>query len=227
MKKTVLYFITFLSLINCKEANKDSKSTQRATNYRIKGQVFDKENIIIYLKKFEANRFQIIDSTSIINNSFLFEGNSTIPKKAVLQLKNHSDHFFFILSNEKIEIALNTSQFANSSITNSLINTKLKQIQKNSAAIYQKIDYLFPQLQKARMENDYEKLKEINTKINAIVAENQTYLTSYIQEHPDEFIAGLLLNDLWNSPKKDSIQLTKLAKGLDPNIQKIIDFSIP
>lgn len=227
MKNKLLILLVFISFLACKKAEKQTNTTPKKTTYHIKGSIFDKESEIVYLKLIKSNKLQIIDSSLINNEQFSFEGTVDFPKKAVIQLKNRNNPFFFILSNEQIEIALNTSQFAKSSVSNSLINAKLSQIQKQSATIYQKIDYLFPQLQKARMENDFLKLEEINKKINAIVSENQKFLITYIQENPNEYLSGLILNDLWNSSKTDSIQLFDLAKSLNPKVQKSIDFTIP
>jgi len=226
MLNKVLFILIFLSFYSCRNSQNDLSNSIKTNTYTINGEIFDKDKEIIYLKIITNNSLTSLDSSIIQNNSFLYKGTIDYPHKAILQIKNSSISFPFILANEQTTIKLNTAQMSKSSILNSPINTELKAIQTKSAAIYQNIDYLFPQLQKARMENDFESLDRINTEINAIIAKNQDYLFSYIQKHPSNHLSSLLLNDLWQSVEKDSIRLIILAKQLDPNIQKILNFSI-
>ena len=222
----IFYILIFTTFFSCKERQNDFSESSQQPTYTINGEIFNKDQEIIYLKIIKNNLIEIIDSSIIQNSKFLYKGSIIFPHKAIIQLKDHSTNFPFILANEQVVIKLNTSQMDKSIILNSPINSELKSIQTKSAAIYKEIDYLFPQLQKARMENDFETLKEINTKINAIIAENQNYLFNYIQKHPNNYLSGLLLDDMWQTSEKDSLQLNKLTNNLAPEIRKILNFSI-
>lgn len=226
MTTRVVYILVFLSFFSCKNSQSDVSKVPKKDTYTINGEIFDMDDEMMYLKIISNNSLVIIDSTNIKNSQFLFKGSIEFPHKAVLQLKDHSSGFPFILGNEILTIKVNTAQMSKSSILNSSLNNELKAIQTKSAAIYQNIDYLFPQLQKARIENDFESLEQINIEVNAIVKKNQNFLFTYIKEHPSNYLSSLLLNDLWQSSKKDSIQLISLGRQLDPKKQKILNFSI-
>jgi hypothetical protein len=223
--KTSLRFLVFLILISaCNTTTKESGSISKS--YRINGEVFDKNGEIIYLKIVLNNQIELEDSTQINNNKFVFKGKIDFPHKAILQLKDYTNAFPFILADENCTITLNTSQPEESRIINSPINDELAAIKSKSAAIYRKIDYLYPQLQKSRIENDIENLNKINRQIKAIIQENKVFLYNYIEQNPDNYLAGLLLNDLWQNATEDSIKLKQLSKHLSPNIRQTLNFAI-
>lgn len=226
MNKIVLIISVFITLISCKNKHENSVKNSSKANFIVAGQAFDKNQEIIFLKLVVDNQLIVKDSAKIKDNRFQLSGDISYPHKAVIQIKNHDTGFTFILNNDSTHIALNTAQMQSSVISNSKINTELKSIQQQSEAIFHKIDYLFPQLQKARMENDYKKLKEINIKINNIIIENQEFLYHYIQQNSNKYLSGLLLNDLWLSTEKDSIKLQDLARTLSVNVQKTLNFTI-
>ncbi len=226
MYKILLFSFALFTFLSCKDQHNTVLKNTTKTNYFINGQAFDKEQETILLILLENKQLVIKDSTRIQQNKFNFSGTISYPHKALLQLKNHESSFTFILDKDSCQIELNTLQMQSSSISNSAINDELKVIRKQSEEIYRKIDYLFPQLQKARMENDYMKLEEINIKINNIIIENQEFLYHYIHQNFDQYLSGLLLNDLWLSTEKDSIKLQNLAKRLSPNVQKTLSFTI-
>lgn len=219
-----MIFVGFIISCNTKTSEKILKNPKE--NFTINGSFIGLENQDAYLFVVKDTLLSLLDSASITDNKFHFTGNISHPHKAMIQLKNHSSAFPFILAKESIEITLNEIKINESIISNSPINDELAKIKKQSSAIYQKIDYLFPQLQKARMENDFKALDEINIKIDAIEAENKAFIINYIKRNHNNELSGLLLNDLWQSAEKDSIQFQKLAKNLSPEIQKSLNFPI-
>lgn len=226
MQKALIYVILIGFIISCNTKPSENIQSKSKDSFTISGNFIGNNNQDTYLYVVKDTVLSLLDSTSIIDNKFHFTGNISYPHKAIIQLKNHSSAFPFILTKESIEITLNEVKINESIISNSPINDELAKIKKQSSAIYQKIDYLFPQLQKARMENDFKALDEINLKIDTIEAENKTFIINYIERNGNNELSGLLLNDLWQASKKDSIQFQNLAKNLAPEIQKMLHFSI-
>ena len=219
-------FLAYIVFFTSCENNSDTTKINKKTNqYEINGEVKNRDNNWIYLSIINKNQFHILDSTQIINGKFRFTGKLEAPKKASLHMKKYDGFFVFILANETIKIEL-SNNINKSLVYNSSTNDELQRVTKESEQIFKKIDYLFPLLQKARMENDAEKLELINNKIKAIIKENNKYITQYIIKHPNSYVSGILLNDLWNNPEKDSVYLIELAKKLPKNIQNNLDFVI-
>jgi len=226
MKMLLIYSLLFCGIISCNTKSPNDKPSNSKDKFTIHGLCTEKDDRIVYLFIAKENNIVILDSVAGLDNKFLISGATTSPQKAFIQFKDQLHAFPFILTNEAVEIELNTADIKESTITNSTINKDLENLQDASAAIYQKIDYLFPQLQKARMENDFESLDKINNSINQIEQENLKSLYDFIQKNPEKELSGLLLNDLWENKEKDSVLLQKLSKKLAPEIQKNLNFSI-
>ncbi len=226
MNSISAYLFLFCLLISCNTNKTNEKVPISENQFAINGICTNNDEQVIYLYVSKDTILFLMDSAKIVNKKFQIKGAVNQPYKAFLKLKDELYSFPFILTNEFIEIALNKSAISESTITNSVINTDLAEVQKVSSAIFQKIDYLFPQLQKARMENDFKSLGEINDNIDKIEQENLDFLYNYVSLNPKKELSGLLLNDLWNSTEKDSIQLQNLAKIVAPEIKKNLNFSI-
>ena len=226
MNSSSAYLFLFCLLISCNTNKKTEKAPLSEDQFAINGICTSKDKQVIYLFVSKDTSLFLMDSVQVVDNKFQIKGAINHPYKAFLKLKDELHSFPFILTNESIEIALNKSDISKSTLTNSIINTDLAEVQKVSSAIFQKIDYLFPRLQKARMENDFESLNEINDKIDEIEKENVDFLHNYVRLNPKKELSGLLLNDLWNSTDRDSIQLLNLAKIIAPEIKRNLNFSI-
>ncbi len=225
MKFVLIYILLFCAFLSCTNNGIQKNSTNSQKSFVINGTCTDNDQIL-YLFISKDTLLSLLDSSRVLNNKFKFNGAIPHPSKALIQLRDRSIAYPFILTNESFNINLNISDMTKSMVTNSDINKDFTEVRKSSSAIYKKIDYLFPQLQKARMENDFKALEEINQTINKIELENLNYLYNFINEHPKKELSGLLLNELWHSPKKDSTQLNKLARNLSPEIKKILNFPI-
>lgn len=226
MNNLLVFFIFFGLFISCNSKTPKEQTSESIEQFTIDGTCSNKEEQIVYLFIIKDTVLTLLDSASVDNDKFQIKNTVSRPLKALIKIKDHHTAFPFILTNEIIEIELNENNSEESTVKNSPINEEFANLRKQSMSIFQKIDYLFPQLQKARMENDSKTLEEINTKINGIEKENKAFIIKYIQQNPDKHLPALLLNDLWNSPDRDSTQLQKLARNLAPEIQKTLEFTI-
>jgi len=226
MKNLLAYMFLIGFFISCNTKPAEKLASISKENFTIHGKCTGKKNQTVYLFILKDTVLFLVDSATINKDKFYITNKISRPYKALIQLKNHSLGFPFILTNESIEIELNENNINESTIKNSPINDEFANIRKQSTAIFQKIDYLFPQLQKARMENDFKTLDDINIKINDIETENNAFIVNYIQQNSNKPLSALLLNDLWKAPEKDSIKLQNLSKKLAPEIQKVLDFTI-
>lgn len=221
-----VYIVLFCFLVSCQTKSHEGNLPISKENFTINGKCKSENNQMLYLYISNDTTLNLLDSVRVLDQIFQIEGSVPHPYKALIQFQDQSTAFPFILTNESIEIELDTSNVSASTITNSEINKDLASVKKASSAIYQKIDYLFPQLQKARMENDFVTLDKINQEINNIELENLNFLYNYIKENPKKELSGLLLNDLWKKAERDSLQLQNLARYLSPEIKNNLNFSI-
>ena len=76
-----------------------------------------------------------------------------------------------IIENTSINLTIDIEQINDPIISGSILNDQLLTYKNESKAIFRKIDYLYPRFQKARLENDIQKLKEIGLEMKKIELE--------------------------------------------------------
>lgn len=224
MYTKIIYVVVLFTLYHCQS---DKNSNQMDSQFEIKGKVINNQGFEkVYLSYIAADEIILIDSSQIKDQIFHLKGPIHFPKKAYIQFYQQGNSFPFILSGEKIEIQLNAQDLNASTIHNSPINKEWNTLKQKSVEIYGDVDYLFPLLQKARILNDYQTLTQINSKIDSIENLNRQYLLQYINQHLDNPLSVLILNDLYHTSQKDSLQILQTSNKISPELKKALDFEI-
>lgn len=224
MYTKTIYVVVLLTLFHC-QSNKNPN--QMDSQFEIKGTVTQNQGFEkVYLSYISADEIILIDSSLIKDQIFHLKGPIHFPKKAYIQFYPQGNSFPFILSGEKIEIQLNAHDLNASTIQNSTINKEWNALKQKSVEIYGDVDYLFPLMQKARIQNDYQTLTQINSKIDSIENLNRQYLLGYITQHLDNPLSVLILNDLYHNLQNDSLQIIQTSKKMSPELKKALDFEI-
>jgi hypothetical protein len=227
MKKWLLLFVS-LSIISCnnytpkKTSNKNHIST---TNYTLNGAV-DFDSKTAYLNKIKNDSLFKIDSSSIVNHTFIFKGKIITPERFALTFKDLSAVVIVILEPKDFSVSIQNHFFNDPKIIGSPLNSLLLSYKNTSKSIFKKINYLYPQFQKARLENDAQKLQEIKQKMETIENEFTDYSYHFIQNHKNSYIAAMLLSDHLKSTKKDTLKIRKSFNLLPLKIQNSIDGKI-
>jgi hypothetical protein len=222
MKNWVIFFV-FLSLFSCKKTPAKNKVTPtKSTNYTLNGTVdFDAE--MVYLNKIKNDSLFKIDSSAVNNNAFIFKGKILSPERFALTFKKLSAIIIIILENQNFSIAIKKNEFNDPKIKGSPLNTLLLSYKNTAKGIFKKVDYLYPQFQKARLENDVKKLQEIKQKMETIENEFTTYSYHFIEHHKNSYLAGMILADHLKTSKIDTFKIKQTFKLLPPEIQQSTD----
>lgn len=221
----ILYILPFILFIQCTKHHTDDTLKNK---YEINGNVIENQGFEkVYLSYYVQDNFILMDSAPIKKNSFHFKGKITYPKKAQLQVYQNGGFFPFILGGEKIDINLNINNLSSSSVENSILNTEWNQIKNHSYEIFGSVDYYFPLMQKARMQNDYQTLEKLSYSIDSIENENRKYLLDYVNTHINSSLSPLIINDLFKNKGKDSLQIIETARKLSPDFKNALEFNIP
>ena len=85
---------------------------------------------------------------------------------------------------------------------------------------------LYPKFQKARLENDSEKLAKIGTKLQIIETKFRDYSYSFIKENSNSYVAVMVLRDQLKSSNIDSIRIRESYNLLSEDIKKSPDAEI-
>jgi hypothetical protein len=224
MKKLLFFFISLL-VISCNNSlSTKSKNTPTSvtTNYTLNGFINFNASTA-YLNKIKNDSLFKIDSSSINNEKFIFKGTIISPERFALTFKNYSAAIIVILEPKDFSVSIKKNLFYDPKIIGSPLNTLLLSYKNTSKGIFKNVDYLYPQFQKARLENDVLKLQEIKQKINTIESGFTNYSYQFIKHHKNSYVAAMLLADHLKSTKIDTFKIKETFNLLPKKIQNSVD----
>ena len=197
--------LIFLLLLNSCQKN---ERKNHSNGYILSGSIESVLNgNMVYLKTQENKKINVLDSTNIKNGKFEFQGYIERPIVYGIYFEDLNGLIGVFMENDTIYIEAYKDSLSNSKITGSKTHEDYLDFINQSSRIVSKMSHLFPIFQKARAENNAEKLEEINALMNAINEENTVFALKYAKEHPDSYISALALQSVLNIPtiNKDSI----------------------
>ena len=194
--------------------------------YYIFGQLKNvSENTKVYLKVQESNRIIPLDTAYVYNNTFNFRGNINKPEVFGIYIDSIKGSIGLFIHNDSVFINVNKDKLSNSTVKGSKLNDKYLNFTKKSNEIISKTSYLFPLFQKARTENDVDKINEINKKIEAIHNENRVFTLNFARENPNSYIAAFALQTLLNDESVSTDTITSVYNNFSHEVKKG-DFAI-
>ena len=215
--------IIFLFLLNsCQQSEKENHSNGYLLSGSIERQLNGKW---VYLKTQENKEIKIIDSTNIKNGEFKFQGKIDRPIVYGIYFEDSKDAIGVFMENDTIYIEAKKDSLAKSKITGSKTHDDYLDFIKQSNNIVSKMNHLFPIFQKARAENDSEKLEEINAQMRAINEENTKFALQYAKQHPDSYISALALQSVLTVPTINKDTIAKIYNNFSDYVKKG-DFAI-
>ena len=200
----------------------NSKSdTVEEGNYAIKATITGlADNSKIVLKKQENERTIIIDSTFSENDRFEFKGNIESPAMFGIFIDSLQGGLFPLIESGTITITVHKDSLYKPVITGSSLNDELEKFKEGSERIVNKINDLFIQIQKARAENDLEKINDINNKMRAINDENTRYSLDYAKNNPNSFVSSVILHSLLRIPEIDINEIESTYSSFSVDVKK-------
>lgn len=217
MKNYFLFILVLILSLSCK---KDAISTLKNNYYlNINASVEDGKKVYIQ----NLNDLTKVDSSTIKNSTTIFTGHQDFPERYVLTIESLFGGKLFILENDTINITISNNDLINAKIKKSKINDELINFQKKSEQIYNQIDLLFPDLQRARLENNASKLKEISEKMSQIEEENINYNFEYASQNPSSYISAMILHDLSKRDSIDKIKISQIYNHLSEKVKRNSD----
>jgi len=227
------FFISILCIMfysckkNVSQINPPNNTASSTLNgFEIKGTLENFYPEKVYLNKIIGDSFSKIDSSKILNNNFTFKGIVEFPERFAITFENYSSITLFIIENTRFEIFINSETINDPVIKGSPLNSKLHKYKLDAKKIFKKIDYLFPQFQKARLENDADKLAEIEGKMRIIEKEFVNFSNNYILQNKESYIAPMLLRDQLKSTTIDTLLIKNMYDILSSKIKKSPDAEI-
>lgn len=200
MKK--ILFILIFTIFSCTKDNTEIKN-----GYVVHLQISGVNSQKAYLHKFESSISTKFDSVIITADKAIFTGNIISPERFLLTVENVFGGKIIILNKDTIRITASKKNLTKAQALGSPINEELRIFQKDVERIYNKVDMLFPEIQRARLNNDAQKLKEVSNKMKRIDDEGIEFNIEYASKNPNSYVSAMILNDL---SKRDSVNLKRI-----------------
>jgi len=222
MKKLLPFIVVVLLLYSCK------KNTEKdiADNFSITGTIkttFNNSNV--YLKTQENRILVVLDSTTVTNGKFEFKGSINKPVVYGIFIDSIKGAIGVFMENKVITIEAYKDSLPSSKISGSKTNNDYLSFVRQSNQIISKMNVLFPAFQKARAENDAEKLEIINAKMQAINDENTSFALNYAKQHPNSYISAMALHSTLRVPSIHRDTILKIYDNFSDFVKKG-DFAI-
>lgn len=231
MKRLFLLGLLCLLLFSCKKHTSKLKQTNNSSvitssGFELNGKLENFYPKKVYLNKIIGNSIYPIDSSEVIDNTFKFKGIVEFPERFGLTFENYSAVSVIILENSKFEVFINAENINDPIISGSKLNTELYKYKLNSKNIFKKIEFLFPQFQKARLENDVKKLNDIEVEMKKIETEFINFSYDYIIQNKESSLAVMILRDQLKSRNIDTIRIKNTYEILSSEVKKTPDAEI-
>jgi hypothetical protein len=228
MRNLFLICIFTLIIVSCKKENTKAKAVSYIQNktFTLNGTLENFNPKKVFLNKIIENSIYVIDSINVIDNTFTFSGFLEYPERFAISFEEYSTSIVLIIENCTIDVIIDSKKLNEPIIKGSELNSKLNKYQLNSKKIFKKIEYLYPQFQKYRLENNPDKLLEINNEMQKIEQEYIDYSYNFIEENKDSYIAAMVLRDQLKTSKIDTLKIIKTFHKLSDNVKKSPDSEI-
>jgi len=231
MKKVFLLFFLWLSLFSCKkEPSQVSKQTNlpnsTSKKFILNGTLENFYPKKVYLNKIIENSIYIIDSSEVVDSKFKLTGIVEKPERFALTFENYASITILIIENTQFTISINSETINDPFIKGSELNTELAIYKEKSKEIFKQIDYLFPQFQKARLENDATKLIAIGEEMKKIELEHLNFSYNYIAQNKDSYVTSMILRDQLKATFIDTLRIKKAYNTLSNEVKTAPDAEI-
>ena len=215
--------ITMLILVICSCQKKSTNFSD--DNYFIKGNITAlSNNTKIVLKKQENATTVSIDSTFSENGKFEFTGAIKIPAMYGIFIDSLKGGIYPLVESGTITISAHKDSLYNAQVSGTKLNNELNVFKEGSKKIVDKISDLFPEFQKARAENNVERIDQINAKMKAINDENTAYSLNYTKNNSNSYISAMILQSLLRMPDMNPEKAKLIYNNFSDEVKKS-DFS--
>lgn len=147
----------------------------------------------VFLNKVENNKLSPIDTTTIINNEFAFEGTIDSPDVYFISIENVRNNLPFILENEAIDITLYKDSINASAITGSKENDLLQEYSRTVKAIGKETEKLRNLYREALTAKDSLRIGDLKLEYEDLVKEGSDYDLDFIKENNSSLMGMFIL----------------------------------
>ncbi|HNY01864.1 MAG TPA: TlpA disulfide reductase family protein [Bacteroidales bacterium] len=207
MKKTALLLFVVAILAGC---------TGPRGEYAIKGHVNKIDTGLVFLQKFEADKWVNTDSTRLEKGSFVFKGKVDLPELIHISLPSSQLILPVFVENTAIQIEINPDTVEKSVVTGSPTHDIFKQYQTMTDAINAKMDVVYSDWKAAKEKSDTLGMKRNDSLSTALDAEMKKQLVDFAKTNNKSVVSPYIV--LRNSWQFELPELEQIVGSMDTTL---------
>ena len=201
-----LIFATNLILINMKKhiilliavALGFAACNQNANEFKVKVNLKNGNDEMLYLKKYVDNELKTIDSATIKDEMAVLKApiDADVQGFYTLSVKGMRGRMTFFADNKDVTVVGDIANPAAVEIFGSETQTLYNDYREQLYAFENRIEEIYPLMEEAYNTNDSVKVDSLSKIGNQVMDEQNEFRVNYVKEHGDSFLAHFLLNEM-------------------------------
>ena len=211
MSKIPIILIIIIIFASC-TANNDQ--------YDINGTVEGVNNGMIYLQKFDSEKWVNIDSTSLEKGVFTFKGTIEIPEMWQIVMEEKQVVVPLFVENSDIDVKIFPDSLDKSIVKGSTTHDKYQEYITLREVIDQKMEEVYEQWKKAREVGDNLTMQRADSISTVLDGELKMILQNFVKTNPATVVSPYLV--MRNSWQFELLELEEIVVGLDTSISNSV-----
>lgn len=174
-------------------------------NYKVSGTFEDVTTGTVYLKKIEAQGLSEVDTATIENGAFVFEGSVEFPELHLIYFEENRTPIAFFLENTKTTITANTEKMDDAVVKGSDLSTLFDTFNKEVPHM-EKVEKMREEFFAAQSQGDQASMESIMADMEVIVEEQQTYYRNFVKENNDNVVGAFLALNMAQSLEFEELE---------------------
>ena len=210
MKNILLILTAATVLLSC--SGPGTKDYNFSLNGTLEGDYAGKA----YLYKRQSGEWVKLDSATVENNAFRFEGNLDLPELYYVSIEGQNRFASFFAEPSDIAMVATVEDFGNPEITGSASHDEYDAFNAEMSGFEDQLGESWTRVKEARDADDAEGLAEAEADYEEAEAMMQDFILDYAMEHNASVVGAYMV--LRNSYYYDENDLEPVVEGFDPSI---------
>jgi peroxiredoxin len=184
--------------------------------FRITGSVSGADTGMIYLQKYDQEKWTDIDSSRLDKGTFTFTGKTGLPEMWHLSMNGNQVFLPFFAENSRISVQLFPDSIEKSTIQGSESHDIYRQYLSLTEAIDLKMEEIYKEYKKARDAGDSLEMKRTDSLSTVLDDDKKKVLLNFVQANPSTAVSPYLV--MRNSWQFELPELEEVVGVLDTNL---------
>lgn len=186
--------------------------------FNITGKVQGIDTGMIFLQKYDLERWVTVDSVKLEKGDFAFTGKTDIPGLWHLAMNENQVMVPLFLENARIEVLIFPDSLEKSTIRGSATHDLYRQYLTLNESISTRMDDVYKEWKKAKEAGDTLGMQRFDSISNALDAEMKIQLRDFVKTNNMTVVSPYLV--LRNSWQFELPELEEIVNGLDSNLNR-------